>query len=173
MVEEVSKLGHYVSDEEDHHHGHDRNQKSGIHQRNRQLLAESLRQPLIRDVTAEHFFHVAALLPGQQSGRVDLWKHALGSESVRKQLPALYAFADVFQQLQKEFVTLALDEQIERGQDRQASLHQGQKLLIKDQEGRLLQLAAAHGHSAGGEQTAGLHPVHQASLLGVAGMDLR
>jgi hypothetical protein len=63
------------------------------------------------------------------------------AKRVGQQLAAFYALAYVFQLLQQRFVALPLDQEIERGQDRQSRLDQRQKLLVEDQERGLLQLA--------------------------------
>ncbi len=74
--------------------------------------------------------------------------------------------------LQQVLVALAFDQQVERSQDREARLDQGQKLLVKNQESAVPELATP-GHAAGGQQAPRLHPIDEVPLLGVAVPHLR
>src|SRR5208282_6167622 len=107
------------------------------------LLTEGLHHPLIRDIAAQNFFHVAALLARHQCGRVHFWKDLLGGEGIGEQLAAFYPLPYVSQQPQQILVPLPLDQKIQRCQDWQSRLNQRQKLLVEDQKRRLFQLAAA------------------------------
>ena len=67
----------------------------------------------------------------------------LGGESVGEQLSAFHSLAHVLELLQQRLIPLALDQKIERGEDGQTCLDQGEELLVENQEGGLLQLALA------------------------------
>ena len=63
---------------------------------------------------------------------------------------------------------MTLNQQIERVQDGQAGLDQGEKLLVVDEERTLLELAAATAGEAGGKQSLRLDPVDEIALCGEA-----
>ena len=62
-------------------------------------------------------------------------------------------------------VLLPLDQQVERVQDGQSSLDQGQELLVENHKLALPDLAPANLQLAAGEQSPRLHPVDQVTLL--------
>src|SRR5208337_79090 len=134
VAEQGGELRHHVRDQKNQHHRYHRDQQRRIHQRHQQLLTECLHHPLIRNVAAQNLFHAAALLSGHQRGRVHLRKNLLGGKRIGQQLASLDPFAYVFEQPKQGFVTLPLDQKIERRQNRQSSLNQCQKLLVEDQE---------------------------------------
>src|SRR5271165_1955505 len=86
-------------------------------------------------------------------------------EGIRQQFPALHAIPHVFEQLPQRLVALALDEQIERRQNRQPSLYQGQELLVENQERALPELIALSRKTPESEQAARFYPVHEVALL--------
>src|SRR5258708_28879350 len=65
-------------------------------------------------------------------------------------------------------ILLALDEQIQRIQNRQTGLDQRQKLLVINQKRTLLQLAPAACSEAARQQTLRLYPMNQIPLRGKA-----
>ena len=93
---------------------------------------------MVRNVTAQHFFHVSCALPGEQGGGVNLrdcpLAFSLGRKSFRKQLPAFHPLANIFEQCAEIRIALALTQQIQAGEDGESRLNQGYKLLVEDDE---------------------------------------
>ncbi len=94
-------------------------------------------------------------------------------KGIGEQLAAFYPLADVFEHGAQVLVLLALDQQIERIQDGQAGLDQREELLVVDEEGALLELAATAQGKAAGKQPLGLDPVDEIALRGEAVAHLR
>ena len=71
-------------------------------------------------------------------------------------------------------IFLALDEQVERTEDGQASLNQGEKLLVENHKLALPDFSpAGERNLARGKKTAGFHPVNQVTLLHETVADFR
>ena len=172
VLKELGKFGHHVGHQKYHHHQHHRHQQRGIHQRHGQLLLESQGQPLKRDIAAEHFFHVAAFLTRHQRGGVNPRKHSLRRKGVGQQLAALHPVPHILQPGLQVRVLLPLDQQIQRTQDGQARLDQGQELLVEDHELALPDLPPAELQLSPGKQAPRLYPIDQVTLLHEALADL-
>ncbi len=110
---QVGELRHHEGNQERQHHEQHEDQQRGIHQRGYQLLAKTHRQALKRYVASHHLLEVAALLAGQQRGRVDLGKHLLGGEGFRQQLPPAQAVAHILQNRTEEGIALPLNQQFQ------------------------------------------------------------
>ena len=78
------ELRDHEGDEKRHHHRQHRHQQRGINQRGDQFLTETHRQTLKRNVAAQDFLEVAALLAGQQRGGINLRENFLRLERVRQ-----------------------------------------------------------------------------------------
>ena len=168
----LGKLRHHISHQEHQHHRNNSHQQRRIDQRNGQLLLETEGHAPKIDVPAQNLVHAPALLAGHQRCRVDLGKDVLRRKSLRKQLACPDPLADVLQQRAEIGVFLAFDEQIQGRQYWQSRLEQGQELLVKHQETRLLDSPAAPDLASGNEPF-GLDPIDEKSLLGKSLADLR
>src|SRR5271165_6819072 len=73
----------------------------------------------------------------------------MGGKGIGEQFAALDPLPHVLQDLLQLPVFLSLDQQVQGVQDRQASLDQRQKLLVKHQKRALLELAAASSSKPG------------------------
>ena len=132
----------------------------------RALLAiERDGQALEADIAVQDLFQVAAFLARQQRGGVDFLECPLRGKGVGKQFAALHSFANILQQGLHVRVLLPLDQQIQRVQNRQSGLDQGQELLVEDHELALLDLPSPELKLAAGKQASGFYPIDQVTLL--------
>ncbi len=86
-------------------------------------------------------------------------------ERIRQQFAALHPLPDILQPGLQVRVLLPLDQQIERIQNGQPRLDQGQKLLVEDHKLALPDLPSAELQLASGKQSPGLYPIDQVTLL--------
>src|ERR1700691_1888154 len=159
------KLRNDEGDEEGHHHDQHAHQQGGIHERGDELLAEAYRQALERNVAPEDFLEVAALLARQQGGGVNLGEDTLRLEGFREQFAAAHAIAHVLQHRTEEHIALPLDEQLERLNDGQTGMNEGDKLLVEDDKLVLPYLAPMGQSDVGGEQVFAANRIDEIALL--------
>src|SRR3984957_14852311 len=163
-VEQFRELGHHVGEQKRHHDQYHADQQRGINQRHRQLLAEGHGQALEVDIAGQDLVNVAAFFAGHQRGGVDLGNHALRGEGVGEQLAAAHPFSHIFEDRAQIRVFLPFDQEFERIQNGQSGSDEREKLLVENQERRLLQAPAAPERHSSREQPLRLDPIDQVAL---------
>ena len=102
-------------------------------------------------------------------------KHFLCFEGFRQQLAATYTLVHVLQHRAEVRITLPLDQQLQRLDDRQAGVNQGHELLVENDELVLLDFAPLRQAQVGRQQPFRFHRIDEETLLreAVANLGLR
>ncbi len=174
---EVREVRDHVGHQEHHQASHQEKEHRRIQQRHHHFLLHRQRQFLIADVAVQHFAEAAAFLAGHDGGDVNFREQPLHAKRFR-QHDAVADFVAHRANVRTEFgVGEAVRQQFERFQNRQPGAHQGDELLVEDQEFFQIQFLAASeerdlsGHACNG--TARTNRIQQEALLRKAFADLR